>query len=428
MTSQWQWVLRQLSRQMWVRVSIFSLAAVLSALAGVFLARYVPSGLADAIGSDSIDDILQILATSMLAVTTFSLTTMVSAYSAATNSVTPRAAKLLMDDTTAQNALGTFIGSFVFSLVGIVALSTGAYGEQGRVILFVATVAVIVLIVVTMLRWIDYLSRLGRVGETTDRVERATLEALEVRMRKPGLGGRVLDRGDDVPAGARPVFARSIGYVQHVDIGALSDVAEDAKGDVFVSAPPGIFANNLRPVAHVSGGFDEKGLDAVRNAFTVASERSFEQDPRFGLSVLSEVASRALSPAVNDPGTAIDVLGRGERILCAWAEAGRAGGEGAVEVDCPRVWMPALSADDMLDDVFAPIARDGAGMLEVQLKLQKVLGALAASGDPAVATAARRHAGLALARAGSVLAMDHERQRLRELAAGMGLMEGGTAP
>ena len=244
-------------------------------------------------------------------------------------------------------------------------------------------------------------------------------------MRKPGLGGRVLDRGADVPAGARPVFARNIGYVQHVDIGALSDIAEEAKGDVFVNAPPGIFADIIRPVAHVSGGFDEDGLRAVRDAFTVASERSFEQDPRFGLSVLSEVASRALSPAVNDPGTAIDVLGRAERILCAWADAGR---DAAGEIDCPRVWMPALNPDDMLDDIFAPIARDGASMLEVQLKLQKVLGALAASGDPAVADAARRHAGLALARAGSVLAMDHERERLRELAEGMGLIPRGTVP
>lgn len=411
MTAQWQWALRQLSRRMWVRVSIFSLAAVAVALAGVFLARYVPSGIAESIGSDSIDDILQILATSMLAVTTFSLTTMVSAYSAATNSVTPRAAKLLMDDTTAQNALGTFIGSFLFSLVGIVALSTGAYGEQGRVILFLATVAVIILIVVTMLRWIDYLSHLGRVGETTDRVEGATLKALEDRMRHPGLGGRIRIR-DALPDDAVAVFAEEIGYVQHVDIAALSAAAEAADGDVHVDAMPGIFADRVRPLAHLSGGFSEEGIAAVRAAFTIASERSFEQDPRFGLCVLSEIASRALSPAVNDPGTAIDVLGRAERILCHWAERDAA----SEAVDCPRVRVPGLRADDMFDDLFAPIARDGAGMLEVQVRLQKVLRALVATGEPEVAVAARRHADLALERAEKTLVMEHERQRLRELA------------
>lgn len=422
MTARWQWALRQLSRQMWVRVSIFSLAAVAVALAGVFLARYVPRGIGESIGSDSIDDILQILATSMLAVTTFSLTTMVSAYSAATNSVTPRAAKLLMDDTTAQNALGTFIGSFLFSLVGIVALSTGAYGEQGRVILFLATVAVIILIVVTMLRWIDYLSHLGRVGETTDRVEGATLKALEDRMRHPGLGGRVRCR-DALPEDAVAVFADEIGYVQHVDIAALSAAAEEAEGDVYVDAMPGIFADRVRPLAHLRGTFGEEGVAAVRSAFTIASERSFEQDPRFGLCVLSEIASRALSPAVNDPGTAIDVLGRAERILSRWAERDAA----SEAVDCPRVRVPGLRADDMFDDLFAPIARDGAGMLEVQVRLQKVLRALVASGEPEVAVAARRHADLALERAEKTLVMEHERARLRELADGRGLIPRGTA-
>ena len=57
-----------------------------------------------------------------------------------------------------------------------------------------------------------------------------------------------------------------------------------------------------------------------------------------------------------------------------------------------------------------------AGMLEVQVRLQKAMRALAATGDPAVAAAARRHAGLALARAEKTLVMEHERARLRELA------------
>ena len=83
----------------------------------------------------------------MLAVTTFSLSTMVSAYSAATSNVTPRATKLIMEDTTTQTVLSTFVGSFLFSLVGIIALSTGALRRPGRVVLFAVTILVIVAIV-----------------------------------------------------------------------------------------------------------------------------------------------------------------------------------------------------------------------------------------------------------------------------------------
>jgi uncharacterized membrane protein len=94
-----------------------------------------------------------------------------------------------MEDSTTQNVLATFVGSFLFSLVGIVALTTGAYGEQGRVVLFVVTIGVIVLIVVTLLRWIDHLSRLGRVTETTRPVEEATLDAVKAWRKSPNFGG-----------------------------------------------------------------------------------------------------------------------------------------------------------------------------------------------------------------------------------------------
>ncbi len=128
--------------------------------------------------ADAVDKILGIIASSMLAVTIFSLSTMVAAYGAASTGVTPRATTLVMEDTTTHNALATFIGSFLFSLVGLIALSTGVYGDQGRVLLFAVTIAVVILIVYTLLRWIDHLSRLGRVGETIDRVERAAIEAI----------------------------------------------------------------------------------------------------------------------------------------------------------------------------------------------------------------------------------------------------------
>lgn len=185
MVARWQWLLTQSTKRLWFRASLFSLLGVVTALMAMILKDYVPITLSAKIGADAVDKILGIIASSMLAVTTFSLSTMVAAYSAASSSVTPRATTLLMEDSTTQNALATFIGSFLFSLVGIIALSTGAYGSQGRVVLFAVTLVVVILIVYTLLRWIDHLSRLGRVGETIDRVEAATLKAVRDRAERP---------------------------------------------------------------------------------------------------------------------------------------------------------------------------------------------------------------------------------------------------
>ena len=125
----------------------------------------------------------------MLAVTTFSLSIMVTAYGSATTNVTPRATRLVVEDVTTQNVLATFIGSFLFSLVGIIALNMGAYGERGRVILFIVTLVVIALIIITLLRWIQHLTSLGRVGETTAKVEQAAIETFIARAKSPCLGG-----------------------------------------------------------------------------------------------------------------------------------------------------------------------------------------------------------------------------------------------
>lgn len=422
MTSRWRWLLVQFANQLWLRVALFAVVAALTAAAGVVLAPFVPGEWTVQIGAKAIDGILGILASSMLAVTVFSVSAMVTAYGAATTNVTPRAARLLIEDNTSKNVLGTLIGAFLFSLVGIIALSTGAYGDQGRTILLAVTILLIVLIAVTLLRWIDYLSRFGRTGEVLQRVEEATRRALEARSAHPYMGGRRFDDvGHGVPAQAKTVFAGAIGYVQHIDSEALQSFAQQHGGQVFINALPGIFADAARPIALFSGpAFDdpEAALAAIRKAFTIGTERTYEQDPRFGLCVLAEIASRALSPAVNDPGTAIDVIGRGVRLLSQWAESQqRAVADG---VACPLVWVPAIGVDDMFDDIFAPIARDGAGLLEVQMRLQKAFRALCAAGGGELGAAALRHSATALARAESELRLDGEKTVVRGLAVGVG--------
>ena len=83
MTSRWLWIARQVTRRIWFRASLFSLLAVATALVAIIVSPYIPDDLPTKIGSDAVDHILGIIASSMLTVTTFSLSTMVSAYAAA---------------------------------------------------------------------------------------------------------------------------------------------------------------------------------------------------------------------------------------------------------------------------------------------------------------------------------------------------------
>ncbi|MBD0328395.1 MAG: DUF2254 domain-containing protein, partial [Pyrinomonadaceae bacterium] len=147
----------------------------------------------------------------------------------------------------------------------------------------------------------------------------------------------------------------------------------------------------------------------IVSAFLIGPDRSFRQDPRFGLIVLSEIASRALSPGVNDPGTAIDVIGRVVRLL---SECVNRADTSEDKTQFDNVYVPAVAISDLFDDVFTPIARDGASNIEVGIRLQKALLSLSRTGYEPYRQNAARHSALALKRADAALTLQEDKDIL----------------
>ncbi len=351
---------RQLLRQMWFLPAAFALAAVVTIGLAFYLARWAPEELPFTISQEAIQTILQILATSLLTVSVFALSTLVGALSSASASTTPRAVALIAGDRSAQTSISLFIGAFLFSILAILGLSAGIYSSAGRMLLFSVTLAVVALVVVALIRWIAQISDIGRVGHTVDRAEAATARALNTLRDHPLFDCRAFD-GE---AEGNPVYAEMLGYVQHFDATRLQRLATEHELEIVVTARPGTYVSMLRPLAMVQGDMDDELVSRLAGAFVVGGKRTFDNDPRFGLIVLAEIADRALSPGINDPGTAIDVLGTFTRLLANWHPGG---GEDAPGND--RVFVAPLVAQDMLEDAFRPIARDGAGNIEVMLRL-----------------------------------------------------------
>lgn len=389
--SHWLWALKNISSHLWPRALFFGIIAIVTALASIYLKDFIPNELSYKIGAGAVEDILRILASSMLAVTIFSVSTMVGAYSSATNNVTPRATKLLLEDKLSHNALSTFIGSFIFSIVGIIALKTGLYGESGQFILYLVTIILVSIIIVTMFTWIDYLSKLGRVHETIKKVETATTDALLERMRRPYLGGVPILNDLANISELHAVHETEIGYIQHIDMSRLDKIAKDSEIEIYINSLPGVFMTPDRPLAYISTKRttnlqNEEYTtikDAIRECVIIDKDRSYKQDPRFGLSVLSEIAQRAMSPAINDPGTAIQILGTGVRVLSEWVN--RADHEHTCQdhesgIFYPNVHAPGLKTRDLLQDFFSPIVREAAGNYEVSMRLQKSCLALSRMG------------------------------------------------
>lgn len=365
------WLLRRILRRIWVRVTGYALLALAAVAGAELLGPLLPDTLVDLAGGTALRDVLNVLATSMLAVTTFSLSIAVSAFAAAAGTATPRATALLQQDQTTQNVLATFLGAFLFSLLGLIAVSAEAFDTRGRVVLFFVTLLVTGLVVVALIRWIDHLMSFGRMANTLDRVEAAADAALSAWRADPLMGG---GRGAIGGTEGVAIAAEQTGYVQHVDIQALENCAKAAGARAHLWVRPGAFVARGTALMRVTGCPPDADMRAALvSAVTVDRDRTFDEDPRFGLIVLAEIASRALSPAVNDPGTAIDVIGRVVRLLATPQDADKK----YPPPRCARVLVPPIDPAEMLLDALRPIARDGAALIEVQIRLTKALQALA---------------------------------------------------
>jgi len=247
----------------------------------------------------------------------------------------------------------------------------------------------ITVIVVTLLRWIAHLSTFGRMSDIIDRVEAAATTSLTAYAESPSLGANPLTGPDHE---GTHVFADKPGYVVFVDLPVLDRAAADAGRPIQVVATVGRVADATTPLAIVEGEAETELQGSIRQAFRIEAHRTYEQDPRLGVIALTEIGSRALSPATNDPGTAIEILGALQRVFTATLTTTRHD-----DVDYPMVWVRSVTLEDLVMDAFRTLSRDGAGILEVQMRLQKCLAALAATA-PEHADTFRAAATLALQR------------------------------
>ncbi|ANG64000.1 hypothetical protein A8C75_16995 [Marinobacterium aestuarii] len=422
MNDRLRFMFNRISERLWVKPL---LSCVLSIL-WVFVAKMADyTGLAAIVPSitpDSIETLLSIISSSMLVIATFAVASMVSAYASASSTATPRTFALVIADDRSQNALSAFISAFIFSIVALIALQNGYYGKTGYFALFILTLLVFAIVIITFVRWVDSIARLGRLGSTVHKAEKAAATALQRRRCSPTLRGIAVT---PLEPGAQAVFSEHIGYVQIVDLAALQALAEKSRLHISLTCLPGSFIGPGRPLAQVVPDPESGTLPPdsaaepwdgaeIAAAFRVQAERTFDEDPRFGLIVLAEIASRALSPAVNDPGTAIDVIGSLVRLFALWATP--VGDDERCSTLYDRIGVPTLALQDLFDDAFDPIARDGAANLEVAIRLQKAFESLATTGHAEMQRISLEHARRALARAEQELRFEPDRLRLRQLA------------
>ncbi|HBF09998.1 MAG TPA: hypothetical protein DHW71_00200 [Gammaproteobacteria bacterium] len=400
--------LEQYIHQIWFRCVLYCIISLSLFFILPALREFVPDKLGDGpdalgelVSQDALAEILKILASSMLAVSIFSLSIVVQAFQSAATTATPRANELMMQNATAHNALGTFIGAFLFSIVGTIAIRSGVYDAKIVNLLFACTLIIIAIIVLVLLRWIDEVSRLGRVNVTIGLVEDALLDAIKSRAENPFMKcNQYPTFGEDKHLYAFPVYSSSLGYVQYIDIAQLNSIAEEHQFKIALEVSPGTFCDGTEPFLCTSEDVIDDIKDALVSCFIVGHERTYSQDPRYGFVVLSEIAMRALSPGINDPGTAVHILSTQLRALHYWitlAHPLQEKRKSSTQIGCgtvneasfintdqvgySNIYAKSINGGDVLEDIFGQLIRDAAVNHITAVRLRKMLESILAYDD-----------------------------------------------
>ncbi|PKW25989.1 DUF2254 domain-containing protein [Phycicoccus duodecadis] len=333
---------------------------------------------------DSARSLLSTIASAMISVTglVFSITLVVMQL--ASSQFTPRLLGSFLASRTVQVTLGVFTSSFVFSLMVLRTIRGGDTVVVPQVSVTVAFLLVLTSVAL-FFAFIHHITQSIQVVEVIDRVAAGTARVLGAGSDEEWREGTAGAPVWSPIAGPTVVVTTGSGHgcVQRIHYSHLVECAERSGVLVELMTRVGEVRHQGQELALVHGaGADDRVVDAVRAAIGLGRERSLPQDPEFGVRQLVDIAERALSPAVNDPTTAVQVLDELHRLLrVAAARPDRSphlvDGHGVVRVlDRPTGFAR------LLDLAVDEIAHYGADDLQVPARIEGVLADLAGMARP----------------------------------------------
>ena len=369
---------------LWVLPGVSALAALLIGFAVSHLDVSPGSPLAPLAFQGTADDartLLSNITSSVITVIALVLGLTVVALQLSSTQFSPRLLRNFLRDRPNQIVLSTFTATFVYAAAGLytVGLAVGTRTEQfprlavtGALVLMFASLAMVVY-------FADHLAHSIQVDAIGKRVEHDTLAVIHGQM------GSVEQNAPAPPPWSIPLLAAKSGYLQTVQPELLVPLAADHRvcirlrvrvGEHIVAGTAMGWMWTARPDQSVP---DPARLRHALNASVrIGFERTQEQDAAFGIRQLVDMACKALSPAVNDPYTAVQAVDHLSVIFCALATRPLGDFVTRDPGGTVRVIVPARRFGDYLATMCGLIRRYGSREPTLSVALFRLLGNCAA--------------------------------------------------
>jgi uncharacterized membrane protein len=308
---------------LWVLPTV---AAVLAVVAGSLISHIdVPPGrllsrLAFQGTADDARTLLIAVTSTVVTVIALVLGLTVVALQMSSTQFSPRLLRNFLRDRATQVVLSVFVATFAYSAAGLftVGVDSGTRSESFPRLAVSMSVVLLFASIGMVIYFADHLVHSIQLDAINRRIEQHTLRVIARRNPHPGE-----ESAPRAPPWAVSLTGRRSGYVQVVHPEILLPLATDAGVTICLRPRVGQHvvagttigwvwsptAEDPRPAA---GAF----VDAIEAAVRIGFERTLKQDVAFGIRQQIDIALKALSPAVNDPYTAVQVIHRLTTVCC----------------------------------------------------------------------------------------------------------------
>jgi len=372
----------------WLIPLVYAVVAIFAGLLFPrFENRFIPH-VAAAINVNSAVAIYSSIASGMMALTgiVFSLAFVMVQFSATAYS--PRLVLWIARDPVVSHAIGIFSATFLYAVSALAWLDRGG---SGKVPFFSAWI-VVLLLLASVGMFIGLINRIGmlqinRMLIFTGNQGRDVIENLYEL-----LGSSSTTTQPDNYARSLPVqtllHRGNPLALEAVRLEQLVRLASSCDGRIDVVAAVGDTIMEGIPLLHVFGAQQRVDEQELRDALELGEERTFEQDPKYAIRLLVDIAIKALSPAINDPTTAVQALDQIGDLLLRLGSRRLEVGSFRDDSGRVRLVIPFPSWDDFLHLAFEEILSCGAKSVQVMRRMKALVA------DLLTVLPVERHAGL----------------------------------
>jgi uncharacterized membrane protein len=358
------------------------LPPTIGVLVGV-LAAYLVGALQDAVGgavlitysASTADSVLSAIIGATAALTGFVVTVVVLAVQMATGTFSARYMRLWYRNGLLKLLLSILIGTLAFSFGAMDQVGEDTVPSLAVSLAVIATLGCLLLFVLFLDRFLHRLRPVAVAAYVAAEGERAFM-AWQRLAQDPRVAFELPDGLHGPPA--MRVGATDAGTIQAIDLAGMTTLAGRFGCTVVLLRPIGDFVPAGAPTVEVYGEHLPPFV-AGRLAAMVALdvERTIEQDPAFAVRIMVDVAARALSPAVNDPSTAVQVLDHLAEMLrrvgTAHLPVPGATDGAPMTAGAGRVIVPLRTWEEFLELGLTEIREFGATSIQVMRRMRALL-------------------------------------------------------